>query len=175
MDAIGAASDMVMYAIIIIAVIQDFCFMRISNRLILVGLAAGLFFRMIIGGPAAFVPFLGNVAVPVIVLYLLFLAGAIGAGDIKLFSVIGGFVHIRQLAVCMIFSFVIGAVLSLARMIRNQNLQLSLYQAFGYFAGLFQGEYKTYRRDLLGEKNLIHFSFAICLGILIAKGGGFGA
>ena len=69
MDAIGAASDMVMYTIIIIAVIQDFCFMRISNRLILIGLAAGGFFRIFIGGPAAFVPFLWNVAVPVIVLY----------------------------------------------------------------------------------------------------------
>lgn len=175
MDAIGAASDMVMYTIIIIAVIQDFCFMRISNRLILIGLAAGGFFQIFIGGPAAFVPFLGNVAVPVIVLYLLFLAGVIGAGDIKLFSVIGGFVHIRQLAVCMILSFVIGAVLSFAKMIRNQNLQLSMYRAFGYFAGLFQGEYKTYRRDLLGDSNLIHFSFAICLGILITKGGWFGA
>ena len=173
LDAIGVASNVVMYGITMLAVTQDLSSMRISNRLILAGIMMGLGFRLWMQGPAAIVPFLVNISFPVIVLYLFFLMGAIGAGDIKLFSVIGSFVNFRQLVWCMGLSFVIGAVFSLCRMLKNRNLQISMFHAFSYIGMLLMGDYKTYDRNTSGEHNRIHFSLAICIGIVWVKGGGF--
>lgn len=171
MDAIGVASNLILYGIIIIAVVQDFYSMRISNWLIGIGLAFGLGFRIILEGPTAIVYFLVNITTPVIVLYLFFLIGAIGAGDIKLFSVIGSFVNFKQLILCIGVSFLIGACLATFRMIQNRNLQRSVFHALGYFKELMQGNFFSYRQIGFEQQNVIHFSFAICLGIFVVKGG----
>lgn len=170
MDAVGVASNAILYGIVIIAVVQDFYSMRISNRLIGIGLASGLGFRIILEGPIAIVYFLVNTATPVIMLYLLFLIGAIGAGDIKLFSVIGSFVNFKQLILCIGVSFLFGAAVSIFRMIQNRNLQRSVFHALGYFRELMQGNYFSYRETNYERHNVIHFSLAICLSILAVKG-----
>ena len=87
------ASHLILYLLLIAAVIQDFDCMKVSNRLILVGLALGIFFQVIQNGPVAIVRVLPNIIFPVIVLYLLFLMRCLGAGDIKLFSVIGACIN----------------------------------------------------------------------------------
>lgn len=171
MDAIGVASNLILYGIIIIAVVQDLYSMRISNRLIGIGLALGLGFRITLEGSIAIVYFLVNIVTPVITLYLLFLIGAIGAGDIKLFSVIGSFVNFKQLILCMGASFLFGAGISLFRMIQNKNLQRSVFHAMGYFRELMQGHYFSYRETGYENQNVIHFSLAICLGVFAIKGG----
>ena len=89
MISMQGASVLTLYAIIIVAVVQDFRNMRISNRLIIVGFIASLAFGIILGGMPRVVQILLNISFPVIMLYLLYLLGVLGAGDIKLFSVIG--------------------------------------------------------------------------------------
>ena len=79
------------------AVAADFREMRISNRLIASGLMMGLALRILGEGGAGIVHFLVNISIPVILLFLLFQLRVIGAGDIKLFSVAGGFLSMRQL------------------------------------------------------------------------------
>ena len=84
------------------AVIQDFMYMKISNRLILMGVLFSLAFGFMTGGLKQIIFVLANVSFPVIVLYLLYLLGVLGAGDIKLFSIIGGFTNFRLLISCML-------------------------------------------------------------------------
>ena len=83
------ASELTLYTIVIMAVVQDLQSMKISNRLILAGLVLSLVFGIILGRAPQILYILGNIFFPVIVLYLLYLLGVLGAGDIKLFSVIG--------------------------------------------------------------------------------------
>ena len=164
------ASNLVLYGILILAVILDFKYMKISNRLILMGIILALAFQVIIGrGVSDFIHVLCNIFFPVIVLYLFYLMGVIGAGDVKLFSVIGGFVNFRELVLCMLCSFVVGAVISLGKMLFCGTLLEGLHNAGCYFWGLAKGEYRTYGRGSKEKRNRIHFSLAIVLGLSLAK------
>lgn len=131
--------------ILMIAVWSDIRTTKISNRLILVGLAAGLFFRIWGSGWAGVFTFLVNISIPVILLYLLFLKRALGAGDIKLFSVAGGFLGGKELLYLIAIAFVVAAIMSFLKIV-----QLLIQKKWHY-----------------GEKHFIHFSIAIMVGYIL--------
>ena len=124
---------------------MDFRERRISNRLIALGLVSGLILRVIGEGSIGIVHFIVNISIPVILLFLLFQLRALGAGDIKLFSVVGGFVMIQQLLAVIVAAFFAGAVIGLGKL--------------------------AYRRlctkEKHGTKTLIHFSLAILIGYAV--------
>ena len=88
--------------ILVAAVVQDFMYMKISNRLILMGILFSLAFGFMTGGLRQVLYVLVNISFPVFVLYLFYLLGVLGAGDIKLFSIIGGFTNFKLLTGCSI-------------------------------------------------------------------------
>ena len=169
MNEMQTASILTLYMILFTAVIQDFMCMKISNRLILMGLFCSIAFGISIGGVPQIIYILWNISFPVIILYLLYVLGILGAGDIKLFSVIGGFTNFKTLTDCMLFSFAVGAVIAVARLLCNHNLQLSLLKARMYLQDVLGGRITSYRREWAEEKNLMHFSIAILFGFVIAR------
>ena len=108
---------MIVYGFVIAAVVTDLRSGKISNRLILTGLGVALIHRLLQEGSAGLLTGVIQISLPVIILYLFFLIGALGAGDIKLFSLIGGFVTFEELNICVITAFVLGAIWSLLRII----------------------------------------------------------
>jgi prepilin peptidase CpaA len=164
------ASVLTLYAIIIVAVVQDLRSMRISNRLIVVGLILSLVFGIFLGGIPRVINILWNISFPVIMLYLLYLLGVIGAGDIKLFSVIGGFNNFKTLTGCMLAAFIVAAVIAVGKMLYNHNLRLSLFKGQIFVKEVLQGNISSYRKTMAEERNLMHFSVAILIGLLIVRG-----
>lgn len=169
MDAVRQASDLVLYAIVLIAVILDFKYMKISNRLILMGVILALAFGLFGRGVPEVVFVLWNMSFPVITLYLFYLIGALGAGDIKLFSVIGGFLNFKELIYCIAFSFVIGAVLSLGKLLILGRFHDGIQKGSCHLWNILQGRFTLYERDTKGKTDIIHFSLAILLGLLVTK------
>ena len=151
-----------------LAVVMDFGNGRISNRLIVSGLIWGLAFRLLGEGSAGAVHFLMNISIPVIMLYLFYLIGVLGAGDIKLFSVIGGFTNLKTLTDCVLAAFVAGAVIAVLKMLYMRNLRISLFKAQVFLRELFSGKFSSYRNGWVQEQNLMHFSVAVLLGMLYA-------
>lgn len=108
---------------------------------------------------------------PIILLYLLFLMHALGAGDIKLLSVAGGFLGVRGGLYCIFYSFVIGAVLSAAKMICQHNLWVRLNYLRSYISlSLVTHTFHDYDRHSDGKENEIHFSICILLGTILYLG-----
>ena len=134
--------------ILSIAVWSDVRTAKISNRLILAGLATGLSFRIWGSGWTGFIMFVVNISIPVILLYLLFLMRAIGAGDIKLFSVAGGLLGTKECLTLIVSAFVVGALLSFGKII--------------WLA--------AQKKWCFGEKHFIHFSIAILVGFFVCLG-----
>ena len=131
------------------AVAADFREMRFSNRLIASGLMMGLALRILGEGGAGIVHFLVNISIPVILLFLLFQLRVIGAGDIKLFSVAGGFLSMRQLLYVILAAFVTAAVIGLGKLLYQKRM-----------AGIFGN-----------QRTLIHFSAMILIGYFIVVWG----
>ena len=55
--------------------------------------------------------FILNITIPVVLFILLFQMHALGAGDIKLFSLVGSFLTTRQLFQVIVYAFLFAAVL----------------------------------------------------------------
>ncbi len=173
LSAMRYASEVVLYTILVVAVVQDFMYTKISNRLILVGLILSLTFGIILGGVSRIPYILLNISFPVVVLYLLYLLGVLGAGDIKLFSVIGGFTNFTMLTHCMLAAFFAGGVIALIKMLWNRNLKFSLLKGQLFLREALKGNVVSYRDTMAEKRNLMHFSLAIFLGYVLAGIQGF--
>lgn len=159
---------LIAYGLVLIAVGMDLKSMRISNRLILVGLGISLVRRFFCEGIAGVFTGMFLISFPVIILYLLFLAGALGAGDIKLFSLIGGFVSFKELTGCILFAFLFGAGFSILKMLFSGTFFSSLKSVGCYLVQICCGKIETYVSPH-GDNAKIHFSIAILFGFVAAR------
>lgn len=135
--------------------------------MICLGIGSGFIFQVLELGVKGIVIFIINISLPVIVLFLLFHMRALGAGDIKLFSVIGSIWSIELLVRCIVFSFIVGAIMALCRLIMNKNLISRLIYFCSYMIDAFRArKIKVYNWQSDGKENRIHFSISILLGFL---------
>ncbi len=144
---------------------------RISNRLIVSGLFLGLFIQIGEYGIKGIGIFTINASIPVILFYLMFLARVLGAGDIKLFSVISSIWNFKIMCMTIGAGFLAAAVISLCKLIYNHNLysRLCIFRDYLY-QFMISGKLKKYPRESDGKQNFIHFSVAILIGFLTALG-----
>lgn len=144
---------------------------RISNRLIVSGLFTGLFIQIGEYGIKGIAIFTVNVSIPVILLYLMFLMRVLGAGDIKLFSVISSIWNLEIAYMTIAAGFIAAAAMSLCKLIYYHNLYSRLYIFWEFLNQLIiSRKLQKYPRDFDGKQNLIHFSVAILIGFLTALG-----
>ena len=99
-------------AILVIGMIQDFWRQRISSRLILIGLLSGILFRFYMDhlSVAVAVCIFADFMLPVLILFPLFLIRALGAGDIKLCSLIGCWIGFPESFTVIWLAFVLGSL-----------------------------------------------------------------
>lgn len=145
---------------------------KISNIWIVAGWCIGLIFRTASGGIGQSLSFAAGALLPVILLFLLFMAHMLGAGDIKLLSVLGGFMGPVQIFTCTIYSFICGAVISFLVLIYYHIFLERLQYFFNYFKRcISQKKRISYRCPGKKRPEHIHFSVAVLLGILLWIGG----
>ncbi len=117
---------------LVLAVIMDMKSYRINNHLIIFGLVFGSLFHFGEYGWTSISLWLFGILLPVLFLFPLFLIKALGAGDIKLFSVIGCFYGITYVYKSVMAAFIIAAFLSLIYLIRNKQVFLRLHHLVSY-------------------------------------------
>lgn len=137
---------------------------QIRNEWICVGIAAGgvlmLFPRSALGGGS----FLSGILIPVLLGWIPFRMRAIGAGDVKLFIVIGCLNGGRDVFYCIFLSFLLAAGISLSRLLSLRQLKMSLMYCFQYFQRMIvQKKIEAYP-GRMKKGHTIHFSTAILFG-----------
>lgn len=92
----------------------------------------------------------------------------LGAGDSKLFSVIGSFVGVTELLQIMIGSVCMGAIMSVMKMIICRNGKRRFQRLFHYFTDCMQkrGWQPYYDMNQEGNDGIIPFTIAISLATL---------
>ena len=151
------------------AAVTDIRCFQISNRLVVSGLFSGCVLQILQRGAGGIGVFLINVSIPVILFYLLFLIRALGAGDIKLFSVIGGIWGFQVLCRTIVISFLVGAVISACKLLYYQNLISRLWVFKEYVCQvLYTGKLLEYPIVSQEKQHVIHFSISILIGYAIA-------
>jgi len=159
--------------------LKDFISYKISNHLILSGIIIGLVVNVYQMGWTGAVMWLCGVMVPIVLLCPLFFLKALGAGDIKLFSVVGGFYGIVFVLKSILIAFIIAAIMSVIHLIKYKQVFYRLHHLVNYIQIMYQN-YEKSRQEICkmkimpyydikseGYKGVIHFSVAIFAAILI--------
>lgn len=157
-------------AILTVAAYEDITDFRVSNRLIISGYLLGLLYRMInygvVGGLTEFVK---GVILPVVILYILFVFRMLGAGDIKLISVIGGFCGTGFSLRVFVAALFAGSILSIVRCIQHGYLWNRLEYFREYVTDfIINKQVKAYYlRERDGDSVVIPFSVSIGIGYAV--------
>lgn len=145
---------------------------KISNRLILFGLFLGLPYQIILNGARGILVFLLNGCVPILVFFLFYRIKALGAGDIKLLSVLGVFLDKDQYFCTIMYIFasavVIGVMKLLLRGVLIKRLRILGRYARGVAGTGLLIPYGSEETETDYWENRIHFSVAILVGYLIS-------
>ena len=171
-------NEWILLLLLLVAVLMDYAHDRISNGWLLFGSMIGLYLHGLENGWEEIYTVLPAVLLSFCILYPVYKIGALGAGDVKLFLMAGCFLTTEQILTVLVYAFVIGAIFSLAKMCKEDNLKERMQYFFSYLIDLLRtGQWKLYEQELCRDRDRyrhrIHFSLPICFGVLLGLGGLF--
>lgn len=155
-----------------ISVIMDAKWDKVYNFWICAGWAASFLLSFFPGGWSAVRMFFGGTAIPILVLFPLFVGKMLGTGDIKVFAVLGSAVGGRKILLCMILSFLLGVIPALWGLL----FRCDAGERFSYFFTYLQtvlrtGTFPAYLAPGKRPEN-IHFTIPIFGSVLLLISGG---
>lgn len=153
------------------ALAMDLLWERIWNPWIWLGWGTGILYQVLLYGYRGILTFLSGGLLPILLLYPLFYFRMLGAGDVKLLSVLGGLLGVRGILPGLAWSFLWGGILSGAFLISCGNARERMAYLGQYLRDYLKtGEKKPYCRRGSRPEN-IHFTVPILLGMLMYAGG----
>lgn len=159
--------SVLLLSLLITAALQDIRSGIISNRLIATGLVIGFVIQITEYQVRGIYYYLRNISVPVILLYLLFQMRVLGAGDIKLFSMIGSIVTIQELGRCILFGFAAGGLMAFILLAADRRRWERLKCGGRYLIQtVLTGRLKPYVPPETGEVCPFPFSVPILFGVI---------
>ncbi len=151
------------------AVAGDILRYRISNAIVAAGLAAGFLINFVFEGPGGLIKSLLGAILPVLLLFVLFALRMLGAGDIKLFCVVGAVMGAEFTTYAAAFSFLAGGIIAAAIMLARGNVRKRFAYVAIYLKTVFLTQsfvpYTDFDNKSDGAK--FHFSPAIAAGCCI--------
>lgn len=144
---------------------------KIPNALIAAGLICGGIFQIVRFGVLGSVFFLGSALLPVVLFSGLFYFRMIGAGDVKLLAVLGGFLGPGKFCACLICTLVMGGILSLGLMLYRGNPAKRLRCLVDYFLDYLRtGQWRSYRQET-GRDGEFPLAVPVLFSVLCYVGG----
>lgn len=159
----------ILSVILVIAVIYDLSGYRIPNRLIIVGYFLGAILQLQKNGSKGIgVLFLG-LWVPILLLWPIWKIKMIGAGDIKLYSVIGTMLGYKTSISCIWNSLLLASGYALLLIVMKKSFRKRVKNLLIYILTVLQtgkqNPYYDIKKD--GYQNTIHFSIAVLCGTIL--------
>ena len=121
-----------------------------------------------------------SILFPFLILYPFYKIGTIGAGDIKLFSMIGFYFSFMENIYCMFLAFILGAIFSLISMKQKGHFTDRISYLMSYLKESFsQKQFRYYYQDLNKfspmeiKKTKVHLALPIFVSVCIHLGGVF--
>lgn len=144
---------------------------RIDNGWIIFSMCIGLLLKLYKGGIKEILFWGAGVMMPIVLLGIVFYFRMLGAGDIKLFCALGGLMGTSDIIWCIVFSFLIGAILSVAILIYYGIFSQRIHYFYRYIQEYFHtGHCRPYYKKGMALEN-IHFSVPVFLSTMLYMGG----
>lgn len=112
----------VLICLITLSVVSDIKDSKIRNIYVLPSVLLGVIINTYIYEFQGLKSSFFGIAVPIVLLFIMFYLKLIGAGDIKLFSAIGALMGYKFILYAMAYSFIFAGILSLICLLQNKNM-----------------------------------------------------
>jgi prepilin peptidase CpaA len=146
----------------------DVRYRRIPNTFVLATLAMGLAVNAFAGGLSGALASLGGCALAFVLMFMLHVFGAMGAGDVKLFAAIGSVVGSSLVLPTFFVVVLVGGVLGVVTMFRAGAVRTTLQNILMLIVGLLPG-WKMPRLAVPADRRkTIPYGVAITFGSLIS-------
>ncbi len=146
----------------------DVRYRRIPNSFVLATLVSGLAINVAFGGWSGAVASLEGCGLAFILMFVLHIFGAMGAGDVKLFAAIGSVTGAHLVLPMFFIVMMVGLILAVYSMIRANAVRATMIRVMQIFAGFLPG-WTIPRFELpRDQRHTIPYGIAITIGSLIA-------
>lgn len=154
--------EFIMLNVFICAVAGDLWDYKIRNPVIIAGWVTALCLNTVTNGFYGILNTVFCIIITILIGFPVFMTGGIGAGDIKLLSVIGGIYGLAFLGKVTLLFLVMAGVVSLVELIRKRALITRVRAFIYYLLHIRTAQGKYYQRERDGN------GFTICLAPIMA-------
>ena len=152
----------------IIITYYDVRYRRIPNAFVLATLASGLIVNTIYGGLNGVLVSLGGCAIAFILMFILHVFGAMGAGDVKLFAAVGSLVGTQLVLPTFLVVILTGGTLALLLMLHTGAVRATMQRVLMILVGLLPGWEMPRFAVPADRRHTIPYGVAITFGSLIS-------
>ena len=162
----GDMKNIFLAALLGAATAADFKRGKIPNKLIIFGYLTGLMIRITEGGPAGLALGILEGLLTLAAFYIFYLTGAVGAGDVKLLSVIGLFSGIVFAVRTAFYSLLTAGVVAAIYLLKSGEAAARFQEFFSHI-GICISQKKLIRYRTSGDKGNLHYALYISIGFLV--------
>ena len=155
---------------------MDFKYEKVPNLLIVSGFGCGIFVRVLQGNLWESDAFLG-LLLPVLLFWPLFVIRAMGAGDVKLMSMMGFCMGVRNVLTAVAVAVAFAALMGLMQTLRTGGIWARLRYLWEYLrlwavnVRLGNTALPDYHRENARGGERVHFAVALFVGGIVTMGG----
>lgn len=143
----------------------DLIWQRIPNQMILIGYLMGLTIRYMEDGSRGILIGILSGAATIAVLYIFYMIGAVGAGDVKLFSVIGLSCGMLFMWMSAFFSLMFAGMAGAVFIMKKRQLGLRFRLLFSHIISCIRLR-RIISYSALEQDGYLHYAIYISLGYL---------
>jgi prepilin peptidase CpaA len=161
-------SELLLVPLAIVIIYYDVRYRRIPNAYVLVALVSGLCTHIIFGGLQGGLSSLGGCLLAFILIFVLHVFGAMGAGDVKLFSAIGAITGAHLVLPTFLVVILMGGLLALISVVRAGVVLTTMQRVLQILCGFLPGWEMPRFSVPADRRHTVPYGVAITLGGLIS-------
>jgi len=151
-----------------VIIYHDVRYRRIPNLFVLATLISGLTLNLALGGVRGGLSSIGGCVLAFILMFILHVFGAMGAGDVKLFAAIGSVIGAQLVLPTFVVVVLTGGVLALVSVLRSGIFVTTMQRVLQILVGLLPG-WQMPKFSVPADRRLtIPYGAAITIGTIIA-------
>lgn len=152
----------------VLIIYYDVRYRRIPNPFVLATLISGLTLNLAIGGLNGGLSSIGGCVLAFILMFILHVFGAMGAGDVKLFAAIGSVIGVQIVLPTFVVVVLTGGLLALVSTLRSGIFATTMHRVLQILVGLLPG-WQMPKFSVPADRRLtIPYGAAITIGAIIA-------
>jgi len=152
----------------VLIIYYDVRYRRIPNAFVLATLISGLTLNFIMGGLQGGLYSVGGCVLAFILMFMLHVFGAMGAGDVKLFAAVGSVLGAQLVLPTFVVVVLTGGVLALVSVLRSGVFTTTMHRVLQILVGLLPGWQMPKFSVPADRRHTIPYGVAITIGAIIA-------